>query len=365
MGKCAHYEYGLSMKRIISIAMVIGLLSQIVNPAEASVIKFGNLNITLPDSVTITGVEVGTGARNCSFKVSVDADAGTTIPLRAMVVVNLVDALGTTIDNNYSQATVEGLTHQEFTGVFHCNASVGTLKPPYKFSGSVLGVPSSSLPFIEAPVTVSFVTATPTPSSTSAATDTQISSIQKAAEYNACLSRNTIASASATIANPNPKLEDCGPNPATTTATPSPTKSSSQTEAQALNLLNQYTPKVATLEKIKEQISSWFLQYPNFFIANPALKVGLQKAINYKAVLAPTQNDVDAIVVLLLGDASEQGVLPLKTQVEALIAKQVAEDLAASKTAIKKQLTITCVKGKLTKKVTAIKPVCPSGYKKK
>ena len=312
MGKCAHYEYGLSMKRIISIAMVIGLLSQIVNPAEASVIKFGNLNITLPDSVTITGAEVGTGARNCSFKVSVDADAGTTIPLRAMVVVNLVDALGTTIDNNYSQATVEGLTHQEFTGVFHCNASVGTLKPPYKFSGTVSGVPSSSLPFIEAPVTVSFVTATPSAS-----------------------------------------------------PTPTAAKSSSQDEAQALNLLNQYTPKVATLEKLKEQISSWFLQYPNFFIANPALKVGLQRAINYKAVLAPTQNDVDAIVVLLLGDASEQGVLPLKTQVEALIAKQVAEDLAASKTAIKKQLTITCVKGKLTKKVTAIKPVCPSGYKKK
>ena len=312
MGKCAHYEYGLSMKRIISIAMVIGLLSQIVNPAEASVIKFGNLNITLPDSVTITGAEVGTGARNCSFKVSVDADAGTTIPLRAMVVVNLVDALGTTIDNNYSQATVEGLTHQEFTGVFHCNASVGTLKPPYKFSGSVLGVPSSSLPFIEAPVTVTFVTATPSAS-----------------------------------------------------PTPTATKSSSQDEAQALNLLNQYTPKVATLEKLKEQISSWFLQYPNFFIANPALKVGLQRAINYKAVLAPTQNDVDAIVVLILGDASEQGVLPLKTQVEALIAKQVAEDLAAAKTATKKQLTITCVKGKLTKKVTAIKPVCPSGYKKK
>jgi hypothetical protein len=96
------------MKRIISIAVVLGILSQFTNPAVASVIKFGNLNITLPDSVTITGAEVGTGSRNCSFKVSVDADAGTTIPLRAMVVVNLVDALGTTIDNNYSQATVEG-----------------------------------------------------------------------------------------------------------------------------------------------------------------------------------------------------------------------------------------------------------------
>jgi hypothetical protein len=30
-----------------------------------------------------------------------------------------------------------------------------------------------------------------------------------------------------------------------------------------------------------------------------------------------------------------------------------------------KQVTITCVKGKITKKVTATKPVCPSGYKKK
>jgi hypothetical protein len=29
------------------------------------------------------------------------------------------------------------------------------------------------------------------------------------------------------------------------------------------------------------------------------------------------------------------------------------------------KITITCVKGKLTKKVTAIKPVCPKGYKKK
>jgi hypothetical protein len=36
---------------------------------------------------------------------------------------------------------------------------------------------------------------------------------------------------------------------------------------------------------------------------------------------------------------------------------------AATSPAIKK--TLTCVKGKMTKKVTAIKPKCPSGYKKK
>ena len=37
----------------------------------------------------------------------------------------------------------------------------------------------------------------------------------------------------------------------------------------------------------------------------------------------------------------------------------------ATKTAVVKKITITCVKGKLIKKVTAIKPTCPSGYKRK
>ncbi|MEY4959419.1 MAG: hypothetical protein RL271_793, partial [Actinomycetota bacterium] len=31
---------------------------------------------------------------------------------------------------------------------------------------------------------------------------------------------------------------------------------------------------------------------------------------------------------------------------------------------VTKKTTITCVKGKLVKKVTALKPVCPKGYKK-
>ena len=46
-----------------------------------------------------------------------------------------------------------------------------------------------------------------------------------------------------------------------------------------------------------------------------------------------------------------------------LKAKQEAEAKAALEA--KKKTTITCVKGKLTKKVTAIKPVCPKGYKKR
>ena len=45
-----------------------------------------------------------------------------------------------------------------------------------------------------------------------------------------------------------------------------------------------------------------------------------------------------------------------------LRAKQEAEAKAAAE---KKKATITCVKGKLTKKVTAVNPKCPVGYKKK
>ena len=38
---------------------------------------------------------------------------------------------------------------------------------------------------------------------------------------------------------------------------------------------------------------------------------------------------------------------------------------AQAKAAATKKTTITCVKGKLTKKVTAVKPLCPAGYMKK
>ena len=38
---------------------------------------------------------------------------------------------------------------------------------------------------------------------------------------------------------------------------------------------------------------------------------------------------------------------------------------AAAKAAVTKKKTITCVKGKLTKKVTAVKPKCPTGFKSK
>ena len=53
-----------------------------------------------------------------------------------------------------------------------------------------------------------------------------------------------------------------------------------------------------------------------------------------------------------------------KAEAEAT-AKAKVEAEAKAKAALAKKTTITCVKGKISKKVTAVNPKCPTGYKKK
>ena len=58
--------------------------------------------------------------------------------------------------------------------------------------------------------------------------------------------------------------------------------------------------------------------------------------------------------------------LKAKQEAEAKAAAELkAKQEAAAKAAAAKKTTITCTKGKLTKKVTAVKPKCPAGYKKR
>ena len=68
-------------------------------------------------------------------------------------------------------------------------------------------------------------------------------------------------------------------------------------------------------------------------------------------------------------EAEAKTALELKAKEEAdakaVADKLAAEKLAATKAAALKKTTITCIKGKLVKKVTAVKPLCPAGYKKK
>jgi hypothetical protein len=67
-------------------------------------------------------------------------------------------------------------------------------------------------------------------------------------------------------------------------------------------------------------------------------------------------------------EADAKAAAELKAKQEADAKAKAAKILAAAKAkaaAAKKKTTITCVKGKLVKKVTAVKPVCPKGYTKK
>jgi hypothetical protein len=56
---------------------------------------------------------------------------------------------------------------------------------------------------------------------------------------------------------------------------------------------------------------------------------------------------------------------PVVTQTPPTVEAAAPVATQTAKPALSKKVTITCVKGKLIKKVTAVKPLCPVGYKKK
>ena len=105
--------------------------------------------------------------------------------------------------------------------------------------------------------------------------------------------------------------------------------------------------------------SATFYIYPN----------SVAKSAEVQTLMAESRNNQEAKI-------KEAAELRAKLEAEFLAAqelkakqdaeaKAVAEKLAAAKVAAQKKTTITCVKGKSTKKVTAVKPKCPSGYKKR
>jgi len=65
-------------------------------------------------------------------------------------------------------------------------------------------------------------------------------------------------------------------------------------------------------------------------------------------------------------EAKAAAELKAKQEAEAKVAAELkAKQEADAYAAVLKKTTITCLKGKLVKKVTGVKPVCPKGYKKK
>ena len=90
-------------------------------------------------------------------------------------------------------------------------------------------------------------------------------------------------------------------------------------------------------------------------------KAAADKAAADKAAADKAAADKAAADALAAQQAAAKA-LADKAALEALAAQKAAD---AAKAAALKKITITCIKGKLTKTVTAVKPTCPAGYKKK
>ena len=98
------------------------------------------------------------------------------------------------------------------------------------------------------------------------------------------------------------------------------------------------------------------------FIQSPKYTLLIKNNIGLKLSLSLIPKDVansDAAKQLFT-DAENTRISNVK-----LVQAEKDAKAAAAKTVATKKTTITCVKGKLTKKVTAVKPKCPAGYKKK
>ena len=125
---------------------------------------------------------------------------------------------------------------------------------------------------------------------------------------------------------------------------------------------NNGTPPVSSIDYMGVNEMLVCANYPaggNRYSWRNAAEVNAVKAAADKAagdLKAKQEADANAAADKVVADA--------KAEAARILAEAAAEAKAKASEAMKKT-TITCVKGKLTKKVTAIKPACPKGYKKK
>ena len=106
----------------------------------------------------------------------------------------------------------------------------------------------------------------------------------------------------------------------------------------------------------------WLIQGdPTVYYQDPAVA----KAEAEKAALAKAAADKVAADKVAADKVAADKAAADKAALAKAAADKVAAAKAAAAKAAAKKITITCVKGKLIKKVTAVKPVCPAGYKKK
>jgi branched-chain amino acid transport system substrate-binding protein len=112
--------------------------------------------------------------------------------------------------------------------------------------------------------------------------------------------------------------------------------------------------------------------FPWYSLGSPEVRLAAAAQAEANKNIAAAQAEADkniaaakleAAKILAAAKLTESKAAADKILAEAAL--EAARILEAAKTAVTKKITISCVKGKLTKKITAVKPLCPVGYKKK
>ena len=104
------------------------------------------------------------------------------------------------------------------------------------------------------------------------------------------------------------------------------------------------------------------------FVASRIASIKTAGNIDAAAKIAADKAAADKILSdkLIADKAAADKILSDKLIADKAAADKILSDkLIADKAATKKKTTVICLKGKLSKRVTAINPVCPKGYKKK
>jgi hypothetical protein len=151
-------------------------------------------------------------------------------------------------------------------------------------------------------------------------------------------------------------------------------KREAEAKAAAELKAKQEAEKVAAELKAKqeaEKVAAELIAKQEADTKAAAELIALQEAEAKAAAELKAKQEADAKAAAELkakqeADANAAAELKAKQEADAKAAAGLkAKQEADAKAAALKKTTITCLKGKLVKKVTAVKPVCPKGYKKK
>jgi chromosome segregation ATPase len=139
--------------------------------------------------------------------------------------------------------------------------------------------------------------------------------------------------------------------------------------------ISELEDSLTSLESANQDLTSKVSDLETKNLLLLADKTALEKTVSeLKAIIefrAKQEAEATATFEKTVTELSAQLEADLESSAKKIItdanaeAARILADAKAKAAISTKKITITCTKGKLTKKVTAVKPVCPTGYKKK